>query len=273
MLRLLNIEWIKIRNSKSFKVLGLIWLIAFLAIPIGANSLLNYFESMGLEGSELLNVSPKDFPVFDFLDIWQNLAYIYKLITILLCFVIIVNVTNEFDYKTIRQNIIDGMSKREFVISKFLVIIATALIASTLLAILGFIAGFAFSPVKDFTTIFSHFNFVGAYFLHLALHLSMCLFLAVLIKRSGILIAFLIFYSYIIEPIATQLFIHQFKLPTLTNFFPLNVSWNLIPRPIEKYFLIEVQDFVAWGDVGIALLYIALYLGGTYLLITKKDIN
>ncbi len=273
MLRLLKIEWIKIRSSKSFKVLAIIWIVAFFAIPIGVNSLLDYFETLGLEGSELLNVSPKDFPVFDFADIWQNLAYIYKYITILLCFVIIVNVTNEFDYKTIRQNIIDGLSKKEFVLGKFYVILFTAFFATTLLTILGFIAGFAFSPVKDAATIFSHFNFVGAYFLHLVLHLSMVLFLAVLLKRSGILIALLIFYTYIIEPPATQIFTHVFHLESLTRFFPLNASWNLIPRPIEKYFLIEVQDYVAWGDVGIALLYIAIYLGGTYLLITKKDIN
>jgi len=273
MLRLLKIEWIKIRNSKSFKILGIIWIVAFLAVPLGVNSALEYFESLGLEGSELIDVSPKDFPIFDFTDIWQNLAYVYKYITILLCFVIIVNVTNEFDYKTIRQNVIDGLSKKEFVLGKFYVILFSAFFATTLLTILGFIAGFAFSPVTDFATIFSHFDFVGAYFLHLVLHLSMVMFLAVLLKRSGILIALLIFYTYIIEPTATQILTHAFHLESLTNFFPLNASWNLLPNPIFKYFLVEVQDYVAWGDVGIALLYISLYLGGTYLLITKKDIN
>jgi len=53
----------------------------------------------------------------------------------------------------------------------------------------------------------------------------------------------------------------------------MNASWNLIPRPIEKYFLFEVQDFVGWQDVSIGLLYILLSLGGTYLLITKRDIK
>ena len=273
MIKLLNIEWIKIRNSKSFKVLGLVWLIAFIAIPVGFNSLIEWFESIGLEGSDLLPIKPTDFPVFDFLDLWQNLAYIYKFITILLCFVIIVNVSNEFNYKTIRQNIIDGMSKREFVFSKFLLTIAISLIASVLLAVLGFIVGAVFSPTTEISVVFQNFNFVFAYFLHLVLHLSYCLFFAVLLKRSGILIALLIVYSYIIEPSVSQIVSIPLKSGWLTDFFPMNASWNLIPRPIEKYFLMEVQDFVAWNDVGIALLYIALSLGGTYLLITKKDIK
>ena len=273
MIRLLKIEWIKIRNSKSFKVLGLIWLVAFFAIPFGFNSLIQWLESKGLEGSELLPINPTDFPVFDFLDIWQNLAYIYKFITILLCFVIIVNVSNEFNYKTIRQNIIDGMSKKEFIFSKFLLIIGVSLIASVILAILGFIVGGAFSPTAEIDVVFKNFNFVFAYFLHLVLHLSYCLFFAVLIKRSGILIALLIFYSYIIEPTVTQIISIPFNSEWLTNFFPLNASWNLVPRPVEKYFLQEVQDFVGWDDVAIALIYIALSLSATYLLITKRDIK
>ena len=273
MIKLLNIEWIKIRNSKSFKVLGLIWLIAFIAIPVGFNSLIEWFENMGLEGSQLLPIKPTDFPVFDFLDIWQNLAYIYKYITILLCFVIIVNVSNEFNYKTVRQNIIDGMSKQEFVFSKFLLIIASSFIASILLAILGFIVGTAFSPKSEVAVVFQNFNFVFAYFLHLVLHLSYCLFFAVLLKRSGILIALLIVYSYIIEPTITQIVSIPLNSGWLTKFFPMNASWNLIPRPIEKYFLMEVQDFVAWNDVLIALLYIFISLSGTYLLITKRDIK
>lgn len=273
MIKLLNIEWIKVRNSKSFKVLGLIWLTAFIAIPVGFNSLINWFESMGLEGSDLIPIKPTDFPVFDFLDVWQNLAYIYKFITVLLCFVIIVNVSNEFNYKTIRQNIIDGMSKKEFVFSKFLLIIVASTIASILLATLGMCVGAAFSPSSEIAVIFKNFNFVFAYFLHLVLHLSYCLFFAVLIRRSGILIALLIVYSYIIEPTVTQIVSIPLDSGWLTKFFPMNASWNLIPRPIEKYFLFEVQDFVGWLDVSIGLLYIILSLGGTYLLVTQRDIK
>ena len=183
------------------------------------------------------------------------------------------NVSNEFNYKTIRQNIIDGMSKREFVFSKFIVILLASMIASVLLALLGFILGAAFSPSSELAVVFQNFNFVFAYFLHLVLHLSYCLFFAVLLKRSGILIALLIVYSYIIEPTVTQIVSIPLNSEWLTNFFPMNASWNLIPRPIEKYFLMEVQEYVGWDDVGIALLYIALSLGGTYLLITKRDIK
>ena len=273
MIRLIQIEWIKLKNSRSFRILILIWVLAFISVPIGLNSFINWLESTGVEGSQLLSIKPSDFPIFDFEDIWQNLAYLYKTTTILLCFVIIVNVCNEFDFKTIRQNVIDGLSKREFIISKLLLITAISLVATLMLFILGLIAGYAYSPVKDAQHIFMNIEFVGAYFLHLIYHLSFSLLLAILLKRSGIIIALLIFYSTLIEPIGSSIMQEVLKVPRLTDFLPLNVSWNLIPRPIEKYFLFEVQDYVGMDDVGIAIGYIFIFIMSSYLLIAKRDLH
>ena len=273
MLRLLRIEWIKAKNSKSFRVLVTIWLIAFLSLPFGVKFLLDYLESTGFAGIEMLDIKPSDFPIFDFNDLWQNLAYLYKIITILLCFVIIVNVSSEFSNKTIRQNVIDGLSKREFILGKLLFIFTAATLATVLLTTIGFIAGFSLSPVTDARNIFMHFNFIGAYFLHLIYHLVFCMFLAILIKKSGLIIAFLIFYTYILESIATPIIMYSFKMPLLADFLPLNVSWNLIPRPIEKYALLPTQDFVGLADVSIALLYIGIFTTASYLLITKRDLQ
>ena len=220
-----------------------------------------------------MNIQPSDFPIFDYQDIWQNLAYAYKFITILLCFVLIVNVSNEFNNKTIRQNVIDGMSKKDFIISKILFIIFFSILASLMLMVLGFTAGFLYSPVQDAHHIFMNFNFVGAYFLHLLYHLSFCMLLAILIKRSGIIIALLIIYSYVIEPTVTSIVTFGLNMEWLTALFPLNVSWNLIPRPIEKYMLLEVQDYVGMDDVLIATAYISLFIASSYLLIAKRDLK
>ena len=273
MIRLLQIEWLKLKNSRSFRILVAIWLIGFISVPLGVNALLDYFQSLGMEGNALLNIQPSDFPIFDFQDIWQNLAYAYKFITILLCFVLIVNVSNEFNNKTIRQNVIDGMSKKDFILSKILFIVLISAIASLMLTVLGFVVGFLYSPVTDPYHIFMHFDFVGAYFLHLLYHLSFCMLLSILIKRSGIIIALLIIYSYVIEPTMTSIVTFGLKMEWLTTLFPLNASWNLLPRPIEKYLLLEVQDYVGTGDVLIAAAYISLFIFSSYFLIAKRDLK
>lgn len=273
MLRLLQIEWIKARNSRSFKVLTIIWLIAFFILPYGVSLFLDFLESKGIDNLDILNISMSQLPIFDFVDIWQNLAYLYKMITIFLCFIIIVNVSSEFRNKTIRQNVIDGMSKREFILGKMLLIVAFSLLASILLTVIGLITGYSLSPVTDFSSVMENINFVGAYFLHLVYHLTFCLFITILIKRSGLVIALLIFYTYILESIGSIILIDGMKKEWIANLLPLNVSWNIIPRPIEKYGLVDIQDYVGLYDTGIAMLFLIVFASSSYFLITKRDLN
>ena len=47
-----------------------------------------------------------------------------------LLLVIVSMMANEYSYKTLKQNLIDGLSKREFIFSKFYTVIALALIST-----------------------------------------------------------------------------------------------------------------------------------------------
>jgi len=123
MKRLLKIEWLKSWPSRYFRVMLGIWLFAFVSIPVGVKLFLVYIESKGFSLDDLPGIEATDLPIFDFVDIWQNLAYLYKGISIFMAILIIINITNELDYKTFRQNVIDGMSKTEFLGSKLLLIL------------------------------------------------------------------------------------------------------------------------------------------------------
>jgi hypothetical protein len=271
MIRLIRIEFHKLWTTRSFKVLLALWLLAFISIPIAGTVGLAWLESLGLDLG--FNLKAGDLPLFDFEDIWQNLAYVYKCLTIFVSFMIIISVGNEFRYKTMRQNIIDGLSKREFWFAKVSLILFFSFIAALLVLVLGLIVGYANSPVTSMDFVMMNIEFVGAYFMHVVHFLAFCMFITLLIQKSGISIALLIFYIYIIEPITTLILEEEYKLVTLADSFPMESAWMLIKMPIPKYALQQVQDYVAMQDVLISGAWIIALLWGSYALIVKRDLN
>ena len=273
MIRLLKIEWLKSMPSRYFRIMVGIWLVAFLALPLGFKLFLQYIESTGFSLDQLPGINATDLPIFDFVDLWQNLAYVYKCISIFLALLIIINITNELDYKTFRQNIIDGMSKGHFLASKLLLMVCLATGAATLVLLGGLIIGYIASPVTEWQFVVKHINFVAAYWLHIMVFLSFSMLLSLLIKRAGITIALLLFWMFIVEPIGDAMLTFAFKLPLLADLLPMQGHWNLIPRPIEKYALSETRFWVSTQSVLIALGQLSIYLTAIWLLLTKRDVK
>lgn len=271
MIRLIRIEFHKLWTTRSFKVLLILWILAFVSIPVAGTIGLEWLETLGMQLE--FNLSASKLPVFDFQDIWQNLTYSYKLVTIFVSFMVIISVGNEFSYKTMRQNIIDGLSKKEFWLAKISLIVTLSLIASLLVLILGLVVGYTNSPVTSMDFVLMNIDFVGAYFLHLVHFLTFCMFVTLLIRKSGLTIALLMFYVYIIEPITTLILEEQWGLVTLSNSFPMEASWSLIRIPLPKYILQQVQDYVALQDVLISGAWIVVLLLGSYQLIVRRDLS
>ena len=273
MSRLLSIEFQKLRHTRYFKVLSILWILAFLSIPLVTNGFLNWLDVEEGVISEQIPILPSQLPIFDFVDIWQNLAYVYKCITILLSFIIIISVTNDLDYSVTRQNVIDGLSKGEYLRSKIYFILVVSLIATLALFVLGLIVGYSLSPVTGWEYIVRNIEFVGAYFLQVFSFLMFCFVVALLIKRAGFAIALIIFWVYIIEPIGAALVTYNFEMQILGDMFPVESSWNFIRMPMPKYFFREVQDYVSLQDLSIGLGYIGIYLLSSWLLLTKRDLQ
>lgn len=271
MLRLLKIELTKLYTNRFFKVLGALWLFAFISIPVAFRYFLVWIEKNEPMGDNQF-LKPDQWPIFDFVDIWQNLAYLYKMVTIFICFIVLASVTNEFDYKTIRQNVIDGMSRREWWLSKISFMLAISLLATVILATIGLVVGYAYSPVTDLEYVFRNIEFMGAYFLQVFYFLMFCFVISLMIKRAGFAFAGILFYIYIFEPIVTVILTQKYELELLADCFPIEAGWNLIHLPFEKYLLMYSQDYVAWQDLGIAGTWMAFFLLISYWLVNKRDL-
>ncbi len=278
MLRLLNIELIKLWNNRSSKVLILAYFILL--------------TSIALIASIKFDIGPVKFHlaeqgIFDFPYIWHFNTYVAASLKFFLAIVIVSMMANEYSNKTIKQNLIDGLSKKEFIASKFVTVSVFALVSTVFVFIITLILGFAFSDITELYHVFSDTEYLLAFFVKLVGFFSFCLFLGILIKRSAFALGFL-FVWFIIEKIAYGLLRWEIELTenswrTITQFFPLESMSNLIVEPgsrlgAAKELAKQVgEDFnfdysVHWYQIVIVLAWTSLFIYGSYKLLQKRDL-
>src|SRR5690606_23344742 len=111
--------------------------------------------------------------------------------------VIVSMTSNEYSYGTLKQNLIDGLSKKELILSKFITVIGFALVSALFVFILSMILGLSFSDYNEASIIFSDLEYLLAYFIKLTGFFSFCLFLGILVKRSAFALGFLLIWYFI----------------------------------------------------------------------------
>jgi len=191
MLRLLTIEFEKLRYSKSAKVLSIIYFGLFTFIALIASIRFNLF------GAE---IHIADQGIFNFPYIWHFTTYCAALLKIFLAIVIVSLISNEYSNRTLKQNLIDGLSKKEFILSKFYTVVSFAFVSTVFIFIVSLILGLIFSDYTEMRIIFSDLEYLLAYFVKLLGFFTFCMFLGVLVKRSAFALGFL-FVWWIIESV------------------------------------------------------------------------
>lgn len=267
MLHLLKIDLKKLTSYRTF------WIVCglyFLTLGFGAASgmeflkwLVSTFESFGQE----LNIAR--IPLYHFPDVWMNLIWFSGLLKIVLAIMVVISITNEYTYRTLRQNVIDGLSRSEFLASKILTNILLSLMSVAMIFVIGLVTGLIYSPYVTIDRITTDLEFFPAYFLEIFFFLSYALMLGILIQRSGLTIILLLL-SQMIESIITANI--DDYLPWLIPFFPMKSVWNLITFPLPRYAFQEIQDYVAIGSILIVIGWTFLFNYFSFLKLKHSDI-
>lgn len=278
MLRLLNIEYHKLRYSRSAKVLITTYFILITFISLIASIEFNIGEFRGRVA---------DMGIFNFPFIWHFNSYVAATLKLFLAIVIVSMMSNEYSNRTLKQNLIDGLSKREFVMSKFLTVIMFALVSSIFLFIVSMILGLSFSDYTEASIIFSDMEYLFAYFIKLTGFFTFCMFLGVLVKRSAFALGFL-FIWWILESIARG--IMEFKLfkgtdiaENIAQFFPLESMSILIKEPFTRLGAIQAaaaqmgseitKDYaIHWYQLLIVVAWTAIFVWLSLVLLKKRDL-
>lgn len=267
--RLLTIEWLKLKHYRPFWILITLY---FLVLALVCSSMMLYLEYLASRGASFEGISPAMIPFYDFSDIWHNITYLATFLKIFLGFIVVISICNEWNFRTIRQNIIDGLDKWEFLLSKLLIIFLLAVVNVLFIFILGMVLGSIYSPVHGLDVVFQNFEFVPAYFLDVFAFLIFSLFVGMLIKKTGFAIVLLALYGLFIEPIGVLILSNVYEQYTFYEFLPIRAINKLITFPYQKYAFQEVKDYVVWHEVLLVLAYMLLFFFLSFRILKTRDL-
>lgn len=277
MIRLLQIEFIKLWNNRASKVL----IISYFAL----------LTSIALVAAVKFDIGPIKFNladqgIFNFPYIWHFNTFITAFFKLFLAIVIVSMMSNEYSNKTIKQNLIDGLSKKEFILSKFLTVITFSLVSTIFVFLVSLVLGLIYSDFTEISIILSDLEFLLAFFIKLTGFFSFCLFLGVLVKRSAFALGFLILWQVfegIFRGIIRWKFFDGETTDIIMGFFPLQAMFNIIKEPFSRLGAVqsvanqmgeklELDYYIHWYEILIVMAWIAIFIYGSYAILKKRDL-
>jgi len=281
MLRLLTIEFYKLRHNRASRVLSIIYfglltciaLIAAIKFDIGP-----------------IKFHLADAGIFNFPYIWHFNTYMAAILKFFLLLVIVSMMANEYSYKTLKQNLIDGLSKKEFILSKFYTVVVFALFSTIFIFIISLILGLIYSDYTEIGIITSDLQYLLAFFIKLVGFFSFGLFFGILVKRSAFAVGAMVVWLIIENLFRAYLFYNfrgldnQFeKVSDYMQFLPFESMANLIKEPFSRLGAVRSianqvgEEFtksydVQFTDILIVSIWTFIFIYTSYALLKKRDL-
>lgn len=267
MLHLLKIDLKKLTSYRTFWVVCGLYFITLAFSTASGMEFLKWLARTFEDFGSKLNINR--IPLYHFPDVWLNLIYFSGLFKIVLAIMTVISITNEFQYRTLRQNVIDGLSRWQFLASKILTNLLLSFLSVAMILIISFVTGLIYTPSINWNFVFADMEFLIAYFLEIFAFLSYALMLGVLVQRSGLTIILLLL-SHMLEAIIREN-VDEY-VPWMIRFFPMESISNLVPMPFKRYAFQEIRDYLTFGSIAIALGWTFLFNYFSYLKLKHSDI-
>lgn len=267
MLHLLQIDLKKLTSYRTFWVVCGLYFFTLGTTTASGMEFLKWLVSMGASFGAEINITR--IPFYHFPDVWQNITFVSGFFKAILSFMVVISITNEFSYRTVRQNVIDGLSRSQFLISKVLTNALLSAMSTIMVFVIALITGMIYSPSIIVGDVLTDLEFFLAYFLEVFAFLSFALLLGITIQRSGLTIVILVL-SRMIEAIIMANI--DDYVPWMIPFLPMESISNLVPMPFPRYVFQEIQDYVSITSVLIAGAWTFIFNYLAYLKLKKSDI-
>lgn len=270
-MKLIRIEWLKLRHHNFFWIgMGLYILSIVLLITLLGNfKLIEQKEGEGMITFQTLGEAG----LYKLPYIWQHVTYLAGFFKFIPAFLLIFFISNEYQYKTYRQNVIDGLSIGQFYTSKLYSAVFFTLISLLTVAITGFVMALLHNDNLDWSSFTTGTDYFAAYFAEVFFMIIFTIFLTVLFRRSTITIIFILAYYFIIEQLV------GFALgEPLKYYLPTAPSRELNLQPITRLIgadaLLgtESPDSVSTKYLLTTFLYTIIFAAGGYVILKKRDL-
>lgn len=271
MTTLVKVEWLKMKKYNAFW-----WIMGITALSYPGINYLFYMiyseviqdQSKTGQLAKMLIGNPFTFP-----EVWHTVAYASSIFIFIPAVVVIMFITNEYSFKTHRQNIIDGWSRTQFITSKLIDVLLITLLITGLYLGVCLVTGFANQErlIKD---TWGKSQFIGLFALQTFCQLSIAFLIGFLVRKAFLALGIFFFYI-IFEQFLVGLL--RYYNSDARFFLPLEASDRMIPVPgflgkldpeVYQKALNAVQQ-----QVLIALLYTAAIWGICFWINSKKDLK
>ncbi|MGX5820831.1 ABC transporter permease [Chitinophaga lutea] len=258
MISLLKIEWLKVKAYRVFWILIGVFAVGAPLLCAG-NKAIN---------EKIREKMPLIANPFGFPEAYETVGWLTSFLTPVMGILLIILLTNENNFRTIRQNIIDGWGRQQYTLAKFGVLIVMVLFITLLVTVTALVYGATVGGDPSDGTQALLYSAVQS-----LTYLSAAFFLGTFLKRSGIAIAIYVFYAYVVEfPLSALL---DFKVKFhLGGFLPLESTDRLLPG--QSQFFRKLLEQAPPPDkmwyIVTALAYTALFLGLSWRRMKKADL-
>jgi ABC-2 type transport system permease protein len=273
MKKLIRIEQIKILNYTPFRILLLLYVVFFIL------------------GIVIYPAIDKEIPVvslsdlFRFPDVWSFLTWVTEPYNILLALIVIMITTNEFSNHTFKTQVIFGLSRRELLSQKLVLIFLLASFATILVGITSISLGLIYSYKLTFSIAMENIWMMAVYFLSSCTYMIFGLFFALFIKNTALAILSFMgfrFFDFILFMILRKTEIRWFlplrantKLTPLPNLIEIFQSKIDGAEPIEDAASFEImpKGMPLWLNILVVIGYASLIVFFSYRIINRKRLT
>lgn len=274
MLKLLKVEWLKIKGYTAFIILS-----SFFALGVITVNYIIFSVNKNMISQSSAAKIVGSFSPYDFDKTWQTTSYSAGWLLLLPSLLLIILLTNEFTYRTHRQNIIDGWSRQQFIQVKIVMALLTAVLSTVLVFITALMFGL-FSGSSFSTNGFSH---VGFFFLKALSYNMVAILISVLIRRTGFAIGVFFIYMGLENFISQLLDVWSIRLRTnqgidlgsMGDYLPMNSADGLLTfpdNPIKGLAKGVLPTDYTWVVLSLAIAYIILFYWWSSNRIVKTDL-
>jgi len=242
----------KVKNYRTFWILLAICIVcipAFNYVIYDVNN--NSFPK--IRGKSILG-SPFAFP-----DVWQTVSWNSSLLLLIPAVLIITLTTNEFTYKTHRQNVIDGLSRAQFINIKLFEVLLFSIFLTLVVIATCLSFGYWANEVPPGTSIFDHARYSAFFFVEMLSYSMIAFLLAMIVKRAGLAMGAFFIYM-ILEQFVVALLRNKYHIGWV-DYLPQEVTDMLVPQPYLQKALQTPQWYKNWqSHIPIYLVVSAGYL-------------
>lgn len=285
-LTLLKIEIEKFRSYTVIQFLFWVGIVLFPVVLLAAQGMVNDLPPP-LPGTSIM---------YEFPTIWDYMGYMGNwLVWFFFGCVIIFTITSEVTFRTERQNIISGYTRKDYFVAKLSNVVALSLLATIVYVLTVVIVGSIYTDDVYLSLILDNNWAIPRFFLMSLGYLSFAALIATIFRKNGLAVFFYMAYALVFEYIIRGLYMGLcFKLdwPDGMQFAfwaPLNAMEDNMPFPLLRLqqFAQQVASDVGSADDGpfkfrvlleagtsaiLSIVYTGLFIFLTFRSFVKRDV-